>query len=61
MTKTDYPETISAAREFKKLFDETIMADVNRGINLTPFESEIHNTGRKISQMLERLLSMYND
>lgn len=61
MTKTDHQETIKAAREFKKLFDETIMADVRHGVNLTPFEEFIFNTGGKVSQTLDRFLSAYND
>ena len=61
MTKTDHQETIKAAREFKKLFDETIMADVRHGVNLTPFEEFVFNTGGKISQLLDRFLSAYND
>ena len=61
MTKADHPATIKAAREFKKLFDETIMADVRHGVNLTPFEEFIFNTGGKVSQLLERFLSAYND
>ena len=58
MTKADYPETIKAAREFKKLFDETIMANVPLK-NQTPFENEMYFTGGKISRLLTRLLSMY--
>lgn len=58
MTKEDHPGTIKAARKFKKLLDETLMADVP-GINQTPFESEVYYTAGKISQLLERLLSMY--
>ena len=61
MTKESYPETIKAAREFKKLFDETIMADVRHGVNLTPFEEFVFNTGGKVSQTLDRFLSAYND
>ena len=61
MTKDSYPETIKAAREFKKLFDETIMADVRHGVNLTPFEEFVFNNGGKISQLLDRFLSAYND
>ena len=61
MTKADHPETIAAAREFKKLFDETMLADVKHGVNLSPFESEVFNTGGKISRLLERFLGMYND
>lgn len=61
MTKDSYPETIKAAREFEKLFDETIMADVRHGVNLTPFEEFVFNTGGKISQLLDRFLSAYND
>lgn len=60
MTKDSYPETIKAAREFKKLFDETIMANVPR-VNQTPFEEFIYNTGGKVSQLLDRFLSAYND
>ena len=61
MTKADHPETIKAAREFKKLFDETIMADVRHGVNLTPFEEFVFNAGGKVSQLLDRFLSAYND
>ena len=61
MTKTDHQETIKAAREFKKLFDETIMADVRHGVNLTPFEEFVFNAGGKVSQTLDRFLSAYNE
>ena len=61
MTKTDHQETIKAAREFKKLFDETIMADVRHGVNLTPFEEFVFNAGGKVSQQLDRFLSAYNE
>lgn len=61
MTKADHPDTIKAAREFKKLFDETIMADVRHGVNLTPFEEFVFNNGGKISQLLTRFLSAYDE
>ena len=60
MTKESYPETIKAAKDFKKLFDETIMADVSR-VNPTPFEEFIYQTGGKVSQLLDRLLSAYDN
>ena len=60
MTKADHPETIKAAREFKKLFDETIMADVKHGVNLSPFEEFVFNTGGKVSQQLKMFLSAYD-
>ena len=61
MTKESYPETIKAAKDFKKLFDETIMADVRHGVNLTPFEEFVFNTGGKVSQLLDRFLSAYDN
>ena len=59
MTKESYPETIKAARKFKKQLDETLLADVP-GVNQTPFEEEIYITAGRISRLLERLLSMYD-
>lgn len=59
MTKADHPDTIKAARKFKKQLDETLLADVP-GVNQTPFEEEIHITAGRISRLLERLLSMYD-
>lgn len=60
MTKADHPATIKAARKFKKQLDETLLADVP-GVNQTPFEEEIHITAGRISRLLDRLLSMYNE
>lgn len=60
LTKDDHAATIQAAREFKKLFDETIMADVSR-VNPTPFEEFIYQTGGKVSQFLARFLNAYDN
>ena len=60
LTKDDHAATIEAAREFKKLFDETIMADVSR-VNPTPFEEFIYQTGGKVSQFLARFLNAYEN
>ena len=59
MTKADHNNTVVAAIEFKKLLDETILADVGHGVNLTPFESEVYYTGGKISQLLTRFIEMF--
>jgi hypothetical protein len=60
MTKADHPDTIKAARKFKKQLDETLLADVPL-INQTPFESEIYYTAGKISQLLTRLIGVYDN
>ena len=60
LTKADHMETIQAAREFKQLLDETLLAD-SRHVNPTPFESEIIYTGGKISRLLDRLIGMYEN
>ena len=60
LTKADHPETIKAAKEFKTLLDETILADVSR-VNFTPFEEFILQTGGKVSQLLDRFLTAYDN
>lgn len=60
MTKADHLETIVAAKEFKRLLDETILADVPK-VNQTPFEEFVYYNGGKISQMLARLISAYEN
>ena len=61
MTRDDHKATIEAAKEFKHLLDTTILADVAHGVNLTPFESEVHHTGNNISRLLSRLISTYGN
>ena len=60
MTKADHRETIAAAKEFKQLLDETLLADVPK-VNQTPFEEFIYNTGGRVSQLLARLIGAYEN
>ena len=60
MTKADHPETIAAAKEFKQLLDETLLTDVPK-VNPTPFEEFVYNTGGRVSQLLARLISAYEN
>ena len=59
--KGDHNETITAAKEFKNLFCETIFAEIRHGANLTPFESEVFNTSHKLTQALDRLISLFEE
>ena len=61
MTKKDHRNTIEEAKRFKQLYEETILADIKHGVNLTPFESEIYNTSHKLLQTLNRLINSFND
>ena len=57
INKGDYKATLTAARKFKKQLDDGILTDLNAGLNLVPFESELHITGNKISMLLTRFIS----
>ena len=61
MTKADHAETVKAAKKFKKQLDETILADVKHGVDLSPFESEMWYTAGKVSQFLGRMISAFED
>lgn len=55
--KSDYKTTLTTAKKFKRQLDAGILAELNNGVNLVPFESELHITGNKISLLLSRFIS----
>lgn len=61
MTKADHRNTIEEAKRFKQLYEETILADIKHGVNLTPFEEEVFNTSTKLLNILNRLIESFND